>query len=308
MQTAVHVLGVLCRLPAPILLIVIVGTACTGSEEARGSLPASVSEPGFTGTLSFSGIPDQDASRWVRRYEALEDYLSGELGIKVEGVPAADYAAVVLAFRHGDIQIGWFGGLTSVQARLAVPGADAILQRPEDERFHSVFVVNTDAEVEDLAGLAGLTFTFGSESSTSGHLMPHHFLLEAGVDPERDFHGLPNFSGSHDTTWKLVESGAYQAGALSEAVWDRAMEEGRVDSSKVRELNRTPAYFDYNWTVRPDLDQDFGQGFTAALTDALLDVDDPDVLELFSTTRFIETTNENYEVIADIARAIGIVR
>ncbi len=304
---AVRVLGLLRRLPVPILLIVVVGTACTGSEEIQGSSPLSVSESGFTGALSFSGIPDQDASRWARRYEILADYLSDELGIEVEGVPAADYAAVVLAFRHGDIQAGWFGGLTGVQARLAVPGAQAIAQRSEDEQFHSVFVVSTDVEAEGLAGLAGLTFTFGSESSTSGHLMPRHFLLEAGIDPEQNFHGLPNFSGSHDTTWKLVESGAYEAGALSEAVWDRAIDEGRVDDSTVRELERTPAYFDYNWTVLPDLDQDFGQGFTEALTNALLDLDDPDILDLFSTTGFIETSNENYEAIADAARAIGIV-
>jgi phosphonate transport system substrate-binding protein len=303
---AVHVLGALRRLPTSLLLIVVVGAACTGGDAVREGSP--VSGSGFAGTLSFSGIPDQNASRWARRYEVLEEYLKSELGIQVEGVPAADYAAVVLAFRHGDIQAGWFGGLTGVQARLAVPGADAIAQRPEDEQFHSVFVVNADVGVQTLAGLAGLTFTFGSESSTSGHLMPRHFLLEAGVDPELDFHGLPNFSGSHDTTWKLVESGAYQAGALSEAVWDRAINEGRVDASRVRELDRTPAYFDYNWTVRPDLDNDFGPGFTEALTDALLDLDDPDVLELFSTTRFIETTNENYEAIADTARAIGIVR
>ena len=261
----------------------------------------------FSGTLSFSGVPDQDASRWAQRYQLLADYLEGELGVQVEGVPAVDYAAVVVAFRHGDIQLGWFGGLTGVQARLAAPGATAVAQRPKDEQFHSVFVVGADLQAETLVDLAGLTFTFGSESSTSGHLMPRHYLLEAGIDPDSDFRGLPNYSGSHDTTWKLVESGAFQAGALNEAVWDRAVQEGAVDQSKVRELTRTPAYFDYNWTVRPNLDGEYGEGFTEALAAAILSIDDPEILELFATDSFIATTNDNYEAILGVARQIGIV-
>ncbi len=305
-------------------VLISVAAACSNEDQpsgGAGETPASTPIPSntggtptaddaatkFSGRLSFSGIPDQDASRWARRYQVLADHLESELGIEVEGVPAADYAAVVLAFRHGNIQLGWFGGLTGVQARLMVPGADAVAQRPQDERFHSVFVVDADVAATSLADLAGLTFSFGSESSTSGHLMPRHFLLQVGIDPDTDFSGLPNYSGSHDTTWKLVESGAYQAGALNEAVWDRAVSEGAADQSKVRELMRTPAYFDYNWTVRPDLDEEFGEGFTQALVDTILHIEDEEILGLFTTDRFIGTTNENYHAILRVARRIGIV-
>ena len=261
-----------------------------------------------TKTLYFSGIPDQDVSRWARRYSIVEDALSDALGVPVTGIPVVDYSSVVTSFERGDIQIGWFGGLTGVQARLAVPGARAVAQRPQDTEFHSVYIVGADIDAETLANLRGLTFTFGSESSTSGHLMPRHFLVQAGVNPDVDFNGLPSFSGSHDTTWKLVEAGAFQAGALSEAVWDRAVREGRVDTTKIRELMQTPPYFDYNWTVRPDMDDTFGPGFTQRLVDALLAIDDPEVLELFTTDSFIPSNNDNYQAIEDAARKAGIVR
>ena len=259
-------------------------------------------------TFYFSGIPDQDTARWAQRYQTVADYLSEELDVPVEGVPSVDYAAVVVGFQRGDIHMAWFGGLTGVQARLAAPGSQAIAQRPEDEQFHSVFIVNAGSAVETLEDLKGLTFAFGSESSTSGYLMPHHFLVEAGVDPEGDFNGLPNFSGSHDTTWKLVETGAYQAGALNEEVWERAVREGEVNLDKVREFYRTPPYYDYNWTVRGDLDDTFGDGFTEKVKEALLSLDDPEVLDLFTTDSFIETTNENYGAIESIARRVGIIR
>jgi phosphonate transport system substrate-binding protein len=259
-------------------------------------------------TFYFSGIPDQDTARWAQRYQTVADYLSEELDVPVEGILSVDYAAVVVGFQHGDIQMAWFGGLTGVQARLAVPGSQAIAQRLEDERFHSVFIVHGDSPVATLEDLDGLTFTFGSESSTSGHLMPRYFLLEAGVDPEDDLNGLPNFSGSHDTTWKLVETGAYQAGVLNEEVWDRAVREGEVKLDNVRELYRTPPYYDYNWTVRGDLDDTFGDGFTEKVKEALLSMDDPEILGLFTTDRFIETRNENYETIESVARQVGIIQ
>lgn len=281
-----------------LLLAAMLAAAC-GSDEPKGE------------TLYVGGIPDQDTALLVRRFGSLADYLGERLGVDVEYVPIVDYAAVVTGFRNGDIHLAWYGGLTGVQARNAVPGASAIAQRPRDERFLSVFVVGADVDATSLADLAGLTFTFGSESSTSGHLMPRHFLLRDGVDPETDFRGLPNFSGSHDKTWKLVESGAYQAGALNEAVWSKAVDEGRVDLSKIRALQTTEPYYDYNWTVRPDLDAAFGDGFTDRLRDALLtmseDADGRALLEAFQTDSFIATANENYAAIEDVARKLGMI-
>ena len=259
--------------------------------------------------FAIAGIPDQNSDKLARRYEALTEYLSNELGVEVEFVPTVDYAATVIGFKQGDIQMAWFGGLTGVQARLAVPGSEAIVQRPRDAEFHSKFIVGTDVDARTLEDLAGLTFTFGSESSTSGHLMPRFFLLQAGIDPATDFNGKPNFSGSHDTTWKLVESGAFQAGALSEAVWDAALSEGKIDASRVRVLTTTPPYFDYNWTIRGDADDTYGDGFTEKVRQALLKIDGetPEILNLFSADSFVETSNDNYDAIRDVAELLGII-
>ncbi|MCI0793184.1 MAG: putative selenate ABC transporter substrate-binding protein, partial [Chloroflexi bacterium] len=265
--------------------------------------------------LKVGGIPDQDASRLARRYQVFADYLSRELGVPVQYVPSVDYAAVVTAFTQGDLQLAFFGGLTGVQARLQTPGARAIAQREHDARFHAKFIVRSGLVIDSLEDLkaqaSGLTMTFGSESSTSGHLMPRHFLAEAGIDADRDFRSLPNFSGSHDLTWKLVESGSFDVGALNEDVWNRAVGEGRADTKKVREFYTTPDFFDYNWTARPELDQVYGPGFTGEIQRALLKLnprDHGDILDLFSTQRFIESDSSNYRAIEQAARNLGMVK
>ena len=280
-------------------LIVLLAVAC-GSGNSTDSA-----------TLVIGGIPDQDVSVLEQRFGGIADYLESELGIPVEYRASTDYAAVVTGFETGDIGLGWFGGLTGVQARLAVPGANAVAQRPIDQEFRSVFVVGADVEAETLADLAGKSFTFGSESSTSGHLMPRYFLTQAGVDPETDFDGAPGYSGSHDKTWKLVETGSYQAGALNSAVWDSAVDAGEVDTTRVRELNRTDPYFDYHWVIRPDLDEIFGAGTSDKLVEAILSMgDDPansEILDLFETDRFIPTENANYAAIESVARSLGLI-
>jgi phosphonate transport system substrate-binding protein len=265
--------------------------------------------------LKVGGIPDQDAARLARRYSSFAEYLSQQLGVKVQYVPSVDYAAVVIAFTQGDLQLAFFGGLTGVQARLQNPGAQAIAQRERDAKFHSKFIIRASLPVRSIDDLKArsrdLTLTFGSESSTSGHLMPRHFLVQAGIDPDRDFKTVPNFSGSHDLTWQLVQSGAFDIGALNEDVWERAVRDGKVDEGKVREFYTTPEYFDYHWTARPDLDRKYGDGFTSRLQAALLNLNPAehrDILELFSTQRFIETHNENYRDIEEVARRLGIVR
>ena len=266
-------------------------------------------DDGDAGTLTIGGIPDQDASKLERTFGLMAEYLQRETGLEVEYVPSNDYAAIVSGFQRGDVQLAWFGGLTGVQARELVDGADAIAQRPRDAEFHSVFIVGSGIEAEALEDLAGLTFTFGSESSTSGHLMPRFFLSEAGLDADADFDGEPGYSGSHDATYRLVVSGAFQAGALNEAVWDAAVEAGEVDTNAVRVLLRTPAYYDYNWSLHPDVDDETRAAIETALFDltASMGDDEAELLDLFQTDSFVVTTNENYDAIRDTAEQLGII-
>lgn len=299
-------------------LILIILSACGGNannttESGSAGDEQSTSEQTQTAkeeVLRIGAIPDQEVAKMSRLYGAVADYLTEATGIKTEYVPTNDYAALVTAFERGDIHLAWFGGLTAVQAHAVVPGAESFAQRPRDAEFHSLFIVQSDLDVETLEDLRGLTFTFGSESSTSGHLMPRYFLLDAGIDPEKDFQGPPNFSGSHDRTYKLVESGAFQAGALNEAVWEAAVESGNVDTSKVRVFYKTPPYFDYNWTLNDHIDEKFGEGAADKIKQAILNMgpEQQEILDLFATDKFIETKNENYDAIREVAKSIGVIR
>lgn len=284
------------------------------SEPAPADDPAAgAADPGRV--LRISAIPDQDPEKLQRLYGLVADYLSAEVGIPVAYVPVTDYTASVSAFRVGDLDLVWYGGLTGVQARLQVPGAQAIAQRDIDPEFHSLFIAGAASglapfdDVEGLTALAGHTFTFGSETSTSGRLMPQYYLEQAGVDLA-DFAGEVGFSGGHDKTIALVEAGTYDAGAVNEQVWASRLEAGDVDASKVVVLWRTPPYFDYHWVLHPGAVADFGPDLPDRIAQALFALDpaepgDAAILDLFGAQRFIPTTNDNYDQIEAVGRAIG---
>lgn len=266
--------------------------------------------------LRISAIPDQDPDVLTEREESLAAHLAEVLEREVEYVPVPDYTASVSLFAAGDLDLVFYGGLTGVQARLQAPESTVVAQRDIDEVFTSIFIANAEAgiaPVDDVAGLevlAGSRFTFGSETSTSGRLMPSYFLSQAGVG-EDDFDGEPGFSGSHDTTLELVASGTYQAGALNSQVWDSAVADGDVDPEQVVMVLESPEYHDYHWLLRGDAEDRFGEGFTQQLTDALLALheteDGPVILEQYGCERLIPSEAENYTEIEEVARELGLI-
>lgn len=261
--------------------------------------------------LVVSAIPDQDPEKLQRLYGALVDYLSAQLGIPVVYKPVTDYAASVTGFRVGDLDLVWYGGLTGVQARLQTPDAHAIAQRDIDEKFVSVFIANPASGIAALEDLPGHTFTFGSESSTSGRLMPQYFLQQAGVALS-DFRGQPGFSGSHDKTIELVMAGAFEAGALNAQVWASRVAEGKVDESKVAVFYTTPPYYDYHWVLQPGAIERYGADLPQRIQAALFALDPSvaahkEILDLFGAQKFIPTADENYAAIEEIGREIGLI-
>lgn len=259
--------------------------------------------------LRVSAIPDEAPTELLRKFAPLGKYLEKELDIPVQFTPVVDYAASVEALAAGKLDMVWYGGFTHVQARRRTNGtAYAIVMREEDLNFRSKFITGVTSGIDRLQDLKGKTFAFGSVSSTSGHLMPRYFLQQEGVIPEQDFSRF-SFSGAHDATAKWVESGKVDAGALNESVWEKLVEGGKVDTSKVKVFWTTPAYVDYNWTVRGDLDRKLVSRIARAFLN--LDYNNPahrPILELQRAKGYVLTQESDFEGIVSAAQAADLLK
>jgi len=276
-------------------------------------LLAGCGEKPQTKTLRFSAIPDQNSTELKEKFDGLAKYLSGKLGVPVEYVPVSDYKASVEMFKTGDLDLVWFGALTSVQAIKAVPGARAIVQGESDPHFKCYFIAHSStglAKADKLpADLSKFTFAFGSESSTSGRLMPEYFLRKAfGKAPTEIFAKAPIYSGSHDKTIELVSSGQVQLGVVNYEVYDERVREGKLKPDECRVIWETPSFPNYNFTAHPSIEKDFGAGFTEKVQDALVGVKDAALLDVFPRKSLIKAHNDEYKVIEEIATQLGFVR
>ncbi len=258
--------------------------------------------------LRVSAIPDEAPTELQRKFAPLGAYLEQEIGMKVVFVPVTDYAAVVEALATRKLDMAWLGGFTFVQAKIRTGGtAVPLVQRAEDAKFTSRFITANDG-IKRFADLKGKTFAFGAPSSTSGHLMPRYFLGQEGINPDTDFKTVA-FSGAHDATVAFVQAGKVDAGVLNASVWDKLVEQKKVDTSKVRVFATTPPYFDYNWTVRGDLDPKIQEKLKQAFLK--LDPANPahrEIMALQRASKFIPTKVENYKGIESAAHAAGLLK
>jgi phosphonate transport system substrate-binding protein len=262
-----------------------------------------------TKELRLSAIPDENPQEMLRIYTPFAEYLTKEVGIPVKFTPVVDYAATVEGLAANRLEMVWYGGLTSVQAARQAKGARRIIMRKEDAEFKSHFITRKETGIKELRDLKGKTFSFGSVSSTSGHLMPRYFLLKAGINPEKDFSKF-SFSGAHDATAAWVEAGQVDAGALNFLVWDKLVETKKVDTNKVVIFWTTPPYVDYVWTVRAGVDKSIVDRITKAfLRLDYTNAEHKKLLDLHRTKKgYIAAKDEDWKAIEEAAVAAGLIK
>jgi phosphonate transport system substrate-binding protein len=260
-------------------------------------------------TLKVTTIPEEAATEQVRKFGPITKYLESKMGMKVEFVPVNDYPAAVEALVNKQVDMVWFGGFTHVQANVRSGGkVIPIAQREEDTKFQSVFITKTNSGIKTLNDLKGKQVSFGSASSTSGHLMPRSFLLAANIDPDKDFKRVA-YSGAHDATIASVVSGKVDAAALDITVWNKFVNEKKVDTADVNVFYTTPGYFNYNWSVHADMPQAMREKLTQALLD--INPNDPlgkEILTLNRATKYVPTKPENYKGLEVAARSAGLLK
>ncbi len=269
-----------------------------------GALSAALAQPMF----KVTAIPDESPTELARKADPLIKYLEKVLGVKVQYIPVSDYAASVEALVNQQVDMAWFGGFTFVQANIRSGGkVIPLVQREEDTKFQSVFIT-ASPDIKTLKDLKGKTLSFGSPSSTSGHLMPRSFLIAAGVNPDNDLKRVA-FSGAHDATIAAVASGKVDAGALNISVWEKFVADKKVDTTKVKAFYTTPTYFDYNWTVHSAMPEAKRKLLTEAFLALTPDTPEgKEILSLQRATKFVPTKTENYKDIEAAAANAGLLK
>ena len=257
----------------------------------------------------FTTIPDQDDAVLVKRFEKLASYFQNKLGVNAEYVPLVSYEAAVKAFIAGEVQFGWFGGFSSLIVRKAIPGSELVAQGEKDQGFKAYFIAHASSGIRASKGfpqgLRGKSFLFGAPMSTSGRLVPEYWIRQQFGQSSREVFSRVSFSGDHSSTLDLVQAGVADVGALDYTVFERAQREGKVDPSKVTVVWETPPFPDAVFVLRGGVNRTFGEGFNAKVRQAVVELDDEDILKAFGRPKFVPASNAQYEFVESLAAALA---
>ena len=287
------------KAPVPAVLLALVlpfFAACDSEDTARREIAV----------LRIGVLPDQNAEALQQRYTPLFEYLARELGIPYEFIASESYEELVEQFVAGRVDLAYFGGLTFLKAH-EVGRAEPLVMRDVDAKFISCFLVRTDSSAADVDDFRGKVFSFGSAISTSGHLMPRHFLLRRGIRPE-DLFGEVRYSGAHDTTAYDVRDGRVDLGVANCRVIRSMFADGRLSRDDVRALWETPPYADYVWAVQPNIDSVQQR----RIRDAFLKLSPADdnhrpILRRMSAGAFLPAGVDDFEALREIAGQVPLL-
>ena len=252
--------------------------------------------------LRVALLPDENVATLIQNAEPLKVYLEDRLDRDIEIVVTTDYSSMIEAMRFGRIEIGYFGPLSYVLAKSRAPEIEPFAVGVVDgsPTYRSILIATADGPVETYEDVRGRPFAFGDQASTSSHLAPRTVLANAGLEGDVDYEVV--HLGQHDAVARAVASGQVPAGGLSEQIFDVLVADGRVDASQLRVLGYSEPLPNYPLTLQGYLDPDLKEEIRAAF----LELDDPEIIDLFRVERLDPIDDAAYDVLRQMAQILGL--
>ncbi|WP_255807014.1 phosphate/phosphite/phosphonate ABC transporter substrate-binding protein [Mycobacteroides abscessus] len=277
------------------LVMCLAGCGSSSSTTASESVPD---------TIRVALLPDENAAEVITKNQPLKTYLESKLGHKVELVVTTDYSSMIEAMAHGRLELAYFGPLSYVLAKEKAdiePFAALTEVKGQPPTYRSVFVANPAAGIKSLKDVAGKTVAWGDPASTSSHLIPKAMLANAGLRVDRGDYQEQHV-GAHDAVALAVQNGNAQAGGLSKPIYERLVQNGSIDPTKVVVIAESDPYPNYPWTIQAALPEDFKTKVRAAF----LQLDDESVLKPFKGAGFAPVNDGDYDAVRQLAPMLNI--
>jgi len=276
-----------------VLILVCLGFALAGPTQATLDPDPKV--------LKVALLPDENASTVIKNNEPLKAYLEKQLSKQIELVVTTDYSSMIEAMRHGRIDLAYFGPLSYVLAKSKSDiEAFAGLKKDGSTTYRAVIIGHVKSGVNSIADIAGKDMAYGDQASTSSHLIPKSMLQAHGLQAGK--HYREHFLGSHDSVALTVQNGKAQAGGLSQLIFETMVAKKIIDPERVKVVALSDPYPQYPWTMRSDLKPELKE----KVRRAFLDMKDQEVLKPFKADGFGPMTDQDYDVIRNLARVLDL--
>lgn len=258
-------------------------------------------------SLVMGFVPMRDGDKLVDSVKPLTDLLSEELGIKVEGFTATNYVGVVEGLGSGTVDFGFIPPFAYVLAHQESQ-AEVILtslNKDLEAKYRSQFIVKKDRGIKTFEDIKGKRVAFADPSSTSGYLFPGAYLIQEGIDLEKDIDYI--YSQGHDKSLQLLLNGDVDVAATFVDPRERYKDEFPTALDDTEILGYTDYIPNISVTVNGKMEKDMQEKIQKALIKISESEEGGKLLqELFNMYGFVEATDGDYEIIRTTAEIMDI--
>ncbi|MEO8059950.1 MAG: phosphate/phosphite/phosphonate ABC transporter substrate-binding protein [Burkholderiales bacterium] len=252
------------------------------------------------------GLFQPDKERNDATYKPLAQYLAAKLGRPVELRTVDTWEGLAKSLANGETDLALMGPWGYVLANHAARAqvVSTILYDGKPEYF-ALMITHPESGIKTVADLKGKTFAFGDKGSTSGYLIPLHYFMTQGIDPDRYFSKV--LYTKHQAIETQVAAGQLDAGADYNRNRNAMIEQGLIKADRSVVIWQSPPLPNDALAVSESLYAD--KAFVARLQDALAKVGEqlktqPGLLPPHYTG-FVSKGNAYYKPIRDAGLATG---
>jgi phosphonate transport system substrate-binding protein len=274
----------------------------------RKNEPAHQVENPHGAALVIGLIPEQQIFEQVEKYRPLAGYLTKKTGIKIELKVLSRYGNIIDNFVSQGMDGAFFGSFTYVlaHARLGVE----VLARPENldgrSSYHGLLFVRKDSGIKGAKDMRDKRFAFVDKATTAGYLMALDYFSKNRIQDYTTYLKEAYFAGTHEDSIHDVLDRKADIGVAKNTIFERLeKEDGRLDRELVI-LEKSAEVPENGLAVRKDLSAEIKRSLKEALLTMQDDPEGAKVLKDFGASRFIETTDRDYEPVVRSTKAIGL--
>ncbi|MDO8738250.1 phosphate/phosphite/phosphonate ABC transporter substrate-binding protein [Candidatus Deferrimicrobium sp.] len=253
-------------------------------------------------------IPEQNIFKQMERYEPLAEYLHRKIGTKIKLKILPRYGNIIDNFKSSGLDGAFFGSFTYTLAHAKV-GVE-VLARPmaldNTSTYHGLIFVRKDSRIRTARDMKGRRFAFVDKATTAGYLLPLEYFHDHGISDYNDYLKEAYFTGTHEDAVYDVLNRKADIGAAKNTVFQRLAKADPRIMKELVVLARSPDVPENALALRKDIDVSVRDRMKDALLKMHLDPDGKKVLEQFGAQMFIETRNEEYDIIVKYAEDLHL--
>ncbi len=259
-------------------------------------------------TIRLVLIPEKNVFEQRRRYQFLTDYLSTKMDMNFIVEILANYGEISETFIKGKADAGFFGSFSYLLTH-AKAGVEPIA-RPvfpgNISTYRGYIFTRKDSNIRTVKDMKNKSLVLVDKATTAGYIFQLSYFKDYGINNIEDYFSRISFANSHDAAAWAVYTGEADIGGAKDNIFNSITEEYPDFKEQMLVLAESPEVPSNGLAVRKDLNPAIKLRIKILLLSLHETPEGQEILKNFGAIKFIETNNDDYVVLYNMVKQLGI--